>query len=925
MEDPFIGRTLGSHEILEKVGEGGMGAVYRATHTNLEREDAIKILPDRLVKDHPQVVERFLVEARAAAKVNNPHIVQVHDAGVVDGVHFITMEFVRGLSLKGLQAKKSPIPLREAVKIIVQASKGLKAAAKEKVIHRDIKPANIMLADAGIVKVADFGLAKNLDADLGITHSGQSLGTPAYMSPEQGEGEAADFRSDIYSLGCTFFEMITGQRPYSAQSAVGVLMKHVQEPIPDPLAINPGLPPSVRPVIDKMMAKAADDRYQSYDELIKEMMSIKDNLGKGGMPSGDETPVTIRPDSDQTPVTMHAGAARGAKAGETPSSGEGGHSRSMAPILAGGGVALVLLIVGLLAVLGVFGGGDEGKKRTEETEASKKDDDERREKKKKIKEILGKAGDLEKQERHQDALALLSEVAKLDPDNEGAAKIRDRLEKALDELREASESESIYNQYWTSADLKRAEAEVSNKAGDWALVVKYVEKALAVKKTNEAESLLAHGRAMQDWALAREAEARGELEEALRLAERARSRDKAPALSTYCGQLKTRIAERKAAKDKEKRFADLVDKAEAAAAEGAAPEALMETWREAQGAAQTEEGKQRCLEELAKLQARLDFAEAMAQAEGAEEEGRFSDALKHLERAAKTGQSDSRLDEALKRVKAKFEEIHKERTEKQKEEERVRLLASLMNDAEKAEKTKVKGRTGELFKALTLWRKARELAREEGDVKKIEGRIKSLIKPVFRRAMMEGRAAETRKDWISAERAYEEAEQAKPDDRNLKRATARVHEKMVEVLKLIGSAMMIPEEEKDARSNPVETRNGSLSDPDSGLPYEIWLKNPRIELVLAPVGKFKIGSPRTEPGHGDDERPQINIHMGEPFYMGKYEVTQKQWKAVMEKIDPRFEGNDLPAECITWRDAKKFCDELNDKMDGGEDTPPYFS
>ena len=230
--DPLIGKTVGAYRIEEKIGQGGMGAVYRAVHAKLGRESAIKILPQNLVKDHPQFAARFFVEARAAARVNHPNIVQIHDAGEDGDLHYIAMEFVRGMSLKEFLQKKVFLSEAEALKVVLQAAKGLAEASKQNVIHRDIKPANLMITDKGTVKVADFGLAKNLDSDVNVTYSGQVLGTPAYMSPEQGEGEPADFRSDLYSLGVTLFEMLTGQKPYKAESALGIMMKHCTAPSP---------------------------------------------------------------------------------------------------------------------------------------------------------------------------------------------------------------------------------------------------------------------------------------------------------------------------------------------------------------------------------------------------------------------------------------------------------------------------------------------------------------------------------------------------------------------------------------------------------------------------------------------------------------------------------------------------------------------
>ncbi|MHC4598688.1 MAG: bifunctional serine/threonine-protein kinase/formylglycine-generating enzyme family protein, partial [Planctomycetota bacterium] len=901
-EDPFIGKNLGSYKILEKVGEGGMGAVYRAVHENLQREDAIKILPDRLVKEHPQVVERFLVEARAAARVNDPHIVQVHDAGVVEGVHYITMEYVKGLTLKELMARKSPLPVREALKIVVQAAKGLQAAARKKVIHRDIKPANIMLADPGVVKVADFGLAKNLDADLNITHSGQSLGTPAYMSPEQGEGEAADFRSDIYSLGVCLFEMVTGKRPFAAESAVGLLMKHAQAPVPDPLSIQPGLPEATRSLLMKMLAKPAEERHQSYEELIEELLAFKAGLEKGKGAGADETPVAIHSDSDRTPVTMHTEAASptatpppskpSAESGETPPPAEEVPSRPTGLLIAGGIGVMAVLLMGLLAVLGVFGGGKEEK--TPKTPPADGAKPEKEDSGKKIREILDQAKALEGKQRYKDALVVLRKTVEIDPDHAGAEKVRRRIEAAIEASRKASEKEDFYKQYWTQADVIRPRADRSGKVEDWALVIEYATKALDHKKTVEAKNLLEYATVRRDWALARRAADDGNIEEALRLAAGVRARDAGIAgLDDTVKQWEKKKTEVAAQEDRKRRFDALATQAEEEEAKGSEGRAAaLETWKRALDLADGEEDRTRARDAIQRLESEAVYRDAMAAGKAAEGAQRWEEALANYEKASKTNPDDADSAEAVKRVRARIAEIEAKKAEEEKAAERRRLYASLLDEAQAAEKNK--GKLGALHKALVAYRKALPLAETAEARKTIEGKIRSLIGPVYRRGMAAGRTAEARKDWVGAERAYERAAAAKPEDRNMARATQRVLEKSAAIRKLIGTAVDIPRGNVDQHSNPLETRNGAYCDPESGLPYEIWLRAPRLELVLVPVGRFKMGSPKTEPGHQSDESPNLNIAVGKPFYMGKYEITQKQWNAVLDKVETGFVGNALP-------------------------------
>ncbi|MHC4601609.1 MAG: serine/threonine-protein kinase, partial [Planctomycetota bacterium] len=276
--DPYTGKTIGPFLIGGKLGEGGMGAVYRAVHRKLDREVAFKILPDHLVRGNPVFVDRFFVEARAAARVDHLNVVRVYDADETDGVYYIAMEFVPGVDLKDLLEEKSPLEELEAVEIVLQAAQGLNAAAKQKIIHRDIKPANLMITREGVVKVADFGLAKNVDAVQQITQSGQIMGTPSYMSPEQAEGSPTDFRTDIYSLGVTFFESVAGVRPFHAETPLGLLRKHCDAPIPNPASFNSSLSPKCCALIERMMAKKPEARFHSYNDLVQALASLRSEI-----------------------------------------------------------------------------------------------------------------------------------------------------------------------------------------------------------------------------------------------------------------------------------------------------------------------------------------------------------------------------------------------------------------------------------------------------------------------------------------------------------------------------------------------------------------------------------------------------------------------------------------------------------------------
>ncbi len=334
--DSFIGRTIGSYRIEGKLGEGGMGAVYRAVHRKLDREAALKILPRHLVDSNPQFVARFFVEARAAAKATHPNIVQVYDAEEADGVCYIAMEFVRGRDLKALLAEKGRLSGLEAVGLVMQAARGLGAASERGFIHRDVKPANLMLAQDGVLKIADFGLAKNVGEATDLTRPGQVMGTPSYMSPEQANGEKADFRTDIYSLGVCLFEMVTGARPFTSETPIGLIKKHCLDPVPDPLEKSPDLHPAFGPLIRKMMAKSRDERFGSYGELLGSLETLSQALRAGAADEGSGA------DGEPTGITALA-EARERKPG---------HGRFR--IVAAGACA-ILLAAGLLGILAAAG------------------------------------------------------------------------------------------------------------------------------------------------------------------------------------------------------------------------------------------------------------------------------------------------------------------------------------------------------------------------------------------------------------------------------------------------------------------------------------------------------------------------------------------------------------------------------------------
>ena len=264
------------YEILEKVGTGGMADVYKSKDHTLNRYVAVKVLKQEF-SENANFVSKFRVEAQAAAGLMHPNIVNVYDVGEEKGIYYIVMELVDGITLKNYIGKKGNLGYKEAVTIALQVSMGLEAAHRNHIIHRDIKPQNIIISREGKVKVTDFGIAKAATSD---TITSNVMGSVHYTSPEQARGGFSDEKSDVYSLGVTLYEMLTGEVPFDGESTVAIAIRHIQEPMPSPRKLNPDIPYSVEQIVLKCCEKSPDRRYQNMQELASDLKkSISDPDG----------------------------------------------------------------------------------------------------------------------------------------------------------------------------------------------------------------------------------------------------------------------------------------------------------------------------------------------------------------------------------------------------------------------------------------------------------------------------------------------------------------------------------------------------------------------------------------------------------------------------------------------------------------------
>jgi serine/threonine-protein kinase len=352
-EQGLAADTVPGYQLLECIGTGARGSVFKARQLHLDRLVAIKLLHPRFHED-PNFSRKLLEEAHAAARLNHPAIVQVFDVGSTGRLHYIVMEFAEGETVYQHVEQRGRYEEKQALRLIVQVAQGLSHAHERGMIHCDVKPRNIIVTPSGRPKLADFGLARSI-ADQSHT-MGKSFGTPFYNSPEQIHGQPVDHRTDIYSLGVTFYQMVTGQLPFEGETYEQVMRQHLTQPITPPDHVNPKLSAGLGEVVEVMMAKQPDERYASMDLLLADLHALQRDLPPAHTRKGFRLDRLGELEASGRPVAAKGGRAAAVSSGPVSTragaaeASDGAQSKGMLII----SLVINVLLILALVLLGIF-------------------------------------------------------------------------------------------------------------------------------------------------------------------------------------------------------------------------------------------------------------------------------------------------------------------------------------------------------------------------------------------------------------------------------------------------------------------------------------------------------------------------------------------------------------------------------------------